>query len=46
MINPISTSHILNVFKINRTSGYKEFIRSNAAKQDEIDEVILFLKYG
>ena len=27
-------------------SGYEEFIRSNAVKQDEIDEVISFLKYG
>jgi len=32
--------------KFTSTSGYKEFIRSNAVKQDEIDEVILFLKYG
>lgn len=32
--------------KFASTSGYKEFIRSNAVKQGEIDEVISFLKYG
>jgi len=32
--------------KFTSTSSYKEFIRSNAVKKDEIDVVILFLKYG
>lgn len=32
--------------KFASTSGYEEFIRSNAVKQDEIDEVVSFLKYG